>query len=76
MKKRSVRQSQVLHPYGPGAILDVGQESFVMLDTDFNKSNWLKSRQIRLPRLEARLKVRNFQSPPDNATDSQLAVLS
>lgn len=74
MKKRSVRQSQVLHPYGPGAILDLGQESFVMLDTDFNKSNWRRSRTIRLPRLEARLRVRKFQSPPDNSTDKHTAL--
>ena len=74
MKKRSVRQSQVLHPYGPGAILDLGQESFVMLDTDFNKSNWRMSRTIRLPRLEARLKVNKFQSPPDNSTDKHTAL--
>lgn len=74
MKKRSIRQSQVLHPYGPGAILDLGQESFVMLDTDFNKSNWLKSAQIRLPRLEARLHVNKFQSPPDNSFDKHSAL--
>ena len=73
MKKRSVRLSQVLHPYGPGAILDLGQESFVMLDTDFNISSWRKSQKIRLPRLEARLEVGRFQSPPDNSLEQPLS---
>ena len=36
MRKRSLRLSQVLRPYGPGAIIDLEQESFVMLDTTIN----------------------------------------
>lgn len=74
MKKRSVRLSQVLHPYGPGAVLDLGQESFVMLDTDFNSTSWKKSKIIRLPRLEARLKVGKFRSPPDNSLDKKSSL--
>ena len=81
MKKRSVRQSQLLHPYGPGAIIDLGQESFVMLDTEFNSSSWrpkyisFAGNKITLPRLSTRLGVNHFRTPPDNSLDKNSSLL-
>lgn len=60
--KRSVRRSQAIVPFGPGAIFDFGDESFVALDI----SQWPQKncREIRLPRLEKLLNVNSFKEPP------------
>ena len=75
MRKRSLRLSQVLRPYGPGAIIDLEQESFVMLDTTINAQAWQLSKKIRLPRLEKRLGVSEFRSPPDNSDGYSRSLL-
>jgi len=59
---RTIRRSQAIHPYGPGAILDWGQECFVVLDT--RKGGWARARKIYLKRLERHLNVDGFRVPP------------
>ncbi len=60
--KRSVRRSQTVVPFGPGAIYDFGNESLVALDT----SRWPVEScgTIRLPRLEEQLGVDGFKEAP------------
>lgn len=60
--RRTVRRSQTVVPFGPGAIYDFGNESLVALDI----SQWpvRSCKEIRLPRLEAHLAVTGFKEPP------------
>lgn len=60
--RRTVRRSQTVVPFGPGAIYDFGNESLVALDI----SQWpvQSCKEIRLPRLEAHLDVSGFKEPP------------
>lgn len=63
MTKRTIRRAQALYPYGPGAILDWGQECFIVLDT--HSPGWRHGPKIRLQRLEKRLRVADgFRLPP------------
>ena len=58
MSNRSVRRSQTIHPYGPGAIIDQGQESFVVLDSNTNYQAWNQPDQIiRLERTRTRAQM-------------------
>lgn len=59
---KTIRRAQAIHPYGPGAILDWGQECFVMLDTSSRR--WHNAPEIRLERLERYLRVERFRQPP------------
>jgi hypothetical protein len=60
---RSVRRAQAVNPYGPGAILDLGQETFIVLDT--TGRDWLRAPKISLERLEKHLHMRDgFRQPP------------
>ena len=60
--KRTVRRSQTVVPFGPGAIYDFGNESLLAIDT----SRWPAEncRSIRLPRLEEQLSVNEFKEAP------------
>jgi len=62
MPDRSLKKSQVIAPFGPGAIFDFGNESFVALDS--TKWRTFACRQINLPRLEGILRVNHFLEPP------------
>jgi hypothetical protein len=53
--ERTIRRSQVVVPFGVGAIYDFGDESFVALDTSKWPSNY---ETLRLPRLEQALSSR------------------
>ena len=66
MSKRTIRRSQAIYPYGPGSIIDQGQESFVVLDTVRNRRAWNNRNQhIRLQRLESALGYEEgFRGPP------------
>ena len=65
MEQRTIPRSQFIYPYGPGAILDWGQECFVVLDTRLSSNpSWKFGRVIRLARLEGALGVQNFRMPP------------
>jgi hypothetical protein len=63
--KPSIRRAQVIHPYGPGAILDWGQECFVVLDTSARVAGWKNAPRIELPRLQKVLGASDgFRLPP------------
>lgn len=63
---RKVRQAQTVTPFGVGAIYDFGAESFVAMDI----SKWRVGNvpDIRLPRLEAVLRVSKFKGAPVSTT--------
>ena len=66
---RTIRRSQVIRPYGPGAILDWGQESFIVLDTAGR--GWKNSLKINLKRLEGLLGVSDgFRMPRSHDFES------
>lgn len=61
--KRTIPRSQAIYPYGPGAILDWGQECFVVLDT--RRDAWRRAPKITLARLQHRLGAADgFRLPP------------
>ena len=61
--KRTIPRSQAIYPYGVGAILDWGQECFVVLDT--RGDGWRRAPKIALPRLQNRLGAPDgFRLPP------------
>jgi len=58
---RKIRRTQYITPFGVGAILDIGQESFVAEDI----SKWGKAgEKIELKRLSTRLNIEEFKMPP------------
>src|SRR5690242_9245166 len=60
MTIRKVRRSQIISPFGPGAIIDLVGESFVVEDA----GRWRGPRkQIDFPRLASYLKVESLASP-------------
>jgi hypothetical protein len=62
-QRRTIPRSQAIYPYGPGAILDSGQECFVILDTA--SPAWRKAPKVTLPRLQKRLAApEGFRLPP------------
>lgn len=61
--KRTMPRGQAIYPYGVGAILDWGQECFVVLDT--SGPGWLTAPKVTLPRLQSRLGApEGFRLPP------------
>lgn len=60
---RSLRSSQLISPYGPGAIVDIGDESLLLTDL----ADWpRKLETIDMPRLTSELRVRTLKAPPKN----------
>jgi len=59
-KEITIRQSQVLFPFGVGAILDYQGQSFIASDI----TRWTHAIPIREERLEKALSVNEFRSPP------------
>ncbi|MER5650678.1 DUF1998 domain-containing protein [Streptosporangium sp. NPDC002524] len=62
-RRLRVRQAQTIHPFGPGAIIDVQGESFVAAGIE----NWPapgKLQTISAPRLAQRLKATGLYSAP------------
>lgn len=65
MTIRKVRRSQVVGPFGPGAIIDLVGESFVAEDA----GNWRgRPAFVEFPRLAAYLGVRALRTPPPNGS--------
>ncbi|TDI77371.1 MAG: hypothetical protein E2O84_01140, partial [Bacteroidetes bacterium] len=60
-KNRKVRRSQAIVPYGVGAVLDIGDESFVA--TDIGEWDKYNLREIHLNRLKRRLGKRLIEPP-------------
>lgn len=78
-RARSIRRAQAIHPYGPGAILDLGQESFVVMDTASNSYAWNNSDKIHLQRLQLRNRANapdGFRLPPLMSTGGKSAALT
>ncbi len=60
---RSVRSSQLITPFGPGAIIDIGDESLLLTDL----KDWPKKLPvIEMSRLTNQLGVRMLKAPPTN----------
>ena len=60
---RQARKSQLISPFGVGSIYDIGEESLTCCDISMWKMVSEKD-EIRLSRLERKLKVERFYSPP------------
>ncbi|WP_040880180.1 DUF1998 domain-containing protein [Marinobacterium rhizophilum] len=60
--QRSVRSSQLISPYGPGAIVDIGDESLLLTDLKGWPRNLI---DVKLPRLARELGVTSLKSPPE-----------
>lgn len=60
MANKTVRKTQLVTPFGPGAIFDILGESFVVVDT----SKWGKGRILKSPRLESFLGENSIVEPP------------
>lgn len=59
--KRAYRSSQLISPFGPGAIIEIGDESLILADT----SNWPKNlTKIKLDRLAKEAGVWSLKKPP------------
>ena len=72
--KRTIPRSQAIYPYGVGAILDWGQECFVVLDT--RGYGWRRAPKIDLPRLQNRLGAPDgFRLPPVMRDDGPMTKL-
>lgn len=69
--KRTIRRGQVVSPFGVGAIMDIGQESFVVTDI----SRWVKDGLSRIPdsRLEDKLRS-PIRTPSAKEGDSSVAI--
>jgi hypothetical protein len=66
-KDRTMRRSQAIQPYGPGAILDWGQECFVVMDTKRGQG-WRRAPKVTLQRLQDALGAsEGFRLPPVKA---------
>ncbi|MBI9047455.1 MAG: DUF1998 domain-containing protein [Anaerolineaceae bacterium] len=59
-KKRNLRRSQAVSTFGPGSIIDLKDESVMMLGIDFWPDN---GEEIHEPNLEKALGVTHFRSP-------------
>ena len=60
-KKRSYRSSQLISPFGPGAIIEIGDESLILADI----SHWPKNlEEIKLERLARAAGVWKLKKPP------------
>lgn len=66
MGKQALRASQVILTFGPGAIVDLPDDSVMMLGTHawFPLGRPKRSRTISEPRLQAMLGVARFRAPP------------
>jgi hypothetical protein len=73
----SIRQSQVIHTWPAGSIIDLPKLSLIMLCHDDNSTDWGegKTRQIiNDPRLSLAFNVENFVSPPISHEQSTLRI--
>ena len=60
-KKRSYRSSQLISPFGPGSIIEIGDESLILADI----AHWPKNlEEIKLERLARAAGVWKLKKPP------------
>lgn len=61
--RRTMSRAKAIYPYGVGAILDWGQECFIVLDS--SAAGWKHGTKVRLPRLEQMVGApEGFRLPP------------
>jgi hypothetical protein len=64
MSKQRLRPSQIITTFGPGAIVDLPDDSVMIAGTDHWFDGNKKFKAIGEPRLQAALKVGEFRAPP------------
>lgn len=69
MSKKTIRKSQLINPFGPGAIFNILGESFIVEDT----SKWGKGKLLKSVRLENNLGRNSVLEPPTGKTKSRNA---
>ena len=69
MSKKTLRKSQLVSPFGPGAIFNILGESFIVEDT----SKWGKGKLLKSVRLENILGRNSIIEPPTGETKSKYA---
>lgn len=60
-KNRNYRSSQLINPFGPGSIVDIGEESLILMDINFWPE---KLEEIKLERLTKEAGVWSLKKPP------------
>ena len=79
MSLGEIRRAQVISTYGPGALIPIDDESFMIagIDSWFDQGNPDPSSEIRESRLESHLGVEQFVLPPsgDSANSRDLPVV-
>src|SRR5437773_956319 len=71
-----LRPSQVVTTFGPGSIVDLREDSVMILGLDFWPSAPDSYRVIHEPRLEASLRVREFHIPTSSEDDPNIPCVS
>lgn len=76
MKLGEIRRSQVVSTYGPGALIPINDESYMVAGTDFwfRKSDPPPGSIIHEPRLESHLGVQGFALPPTSKKGMTLMI--
>ena len=64
MSKQRLRPSQIITTFGPGAIVDLPEDSVMIAGTEHWFEQYKPHRKISEPRLQAALKVNEFKTPP------------
>lgn len=64
--KRTIRRSQTISPYGPGAIVDYGGESFISCNAEQWQNQGTRINEARLQSLLNREHFRLAPEPPDD----------
>src|SRR5215218_3803049 len=72
VRKGSVRRAQLVTTFGPGAVLPLEDEAFMVCGID----RWpVKEPNLQEPRLERALNVRGFVIPPAEGTGRDVPVV-
>ncbi|HLN31050.1 MAG TPA: hypothetical protein VK395_25140 [Gemmataceae bacterium] len=64
MSKQRIRPSQIITTFGPGAIVDLPDDSVMIAGTEHWFEGHKPHTKISEPRLQAALKVNEFRTPP------------
>lgn len=64
MNRQHLRPSQVISTFGPGAIIDLPDDSVMLAGIEHWFENYKPHKKISEPRLQESLKVNEFRTPP------------
>src|ERR1043165_8698782 len=64
MNRQHLRPSQVISTFGPGAIIDLPDDSVMLAGIEHWFENYKPHKKISEPRLQEPLKVNEFRTPP------------